>query len=563
MDEYLQALRALYAQARQQPVTELAERRELMLPMSDGVRLRTVLYLPQSLAERKTAPVVLQRTCYPQMEPMLDVHGEEYAKRGYVFVVQWCRAVNGSEGEWLPNVNERQDGLDTLTWLCAQPFTDCVGYWGNSYLALTGWCMAEAVPEKVKTMYLGVYGCDRHVSAYKDGLFRQDILTSWAMGNAGVPIEADLLASCKYRPQMEVDEAMWGVHLDWYRDWIGNTDRGTGYWAQGFWKQLKHIPEQMKIPVFVREGWYDHHLGSAIVTWGDLSEESRAHSVFQIGPWNHGYEPAVTGQPLDHLVDDSVQSPLDWFETILVKKQLPEQSVETYCIGADKWETWHQFPVPAAGVKTLYLDAAPGGENAFALCAAAPVQPRTARYVYDPEDPVISHGAESLFVQKADIGSLPQPACGYRSDVVSFVSAPLEEPLEIGGQINVRLYVSSDAEDTAFTAKLMEVRADGTTVNIRGTITTLAYRNGRTTRGTYTPGEVVEVNLTCWDIAWQVQAGSRLRLDVSSSDFPQYSIHSNYPGNWALQAKTRKADQCIYTGASTPSAVEFPFVITQ
>lgn len=107
----------------------------------------------------------------------------------------------------------------------------------------------------------------------------------------------------------------------------------------------------MKIPVFIREGWYDHHLGSAIVTYADLSEESRKHSVFQIGPWNHGYSPAVTGQPLENLGDDSVQSPLDWFEQLLIKKEMPEKVVYTYCIGADKWEKWNQFSVPAAGKK--------------------------------------------------------------------------------------------------------------------------------------------------------------------------------------------------------------------
>ena len=143
--------------------------------------------------------------------------------------------------------------------------------------------MADAVPEKVKTMYLGVYGCDRHTSAYKDGLFRQDILTAWAMGNAGVPVEAPLLESCAYRPQTEVDEKVWGVHLDWYRDWITNTDRDSAYWSDGFWKELKEIPGKVKIPVFIREGWYDHHLGSAIVTYESLSEEAKKHSVIQIG----------------------------------------------------------------------------------------------------------------------------------------------------------------------------------------------------------------------------------------------------------------------------------------
>lgn len=119
--------------------------------------------------------------------------------------------------------------LDKLSWI------DCMGYKGASYLALTGWAMADAMPSKVRSMYLTVYGTSRHTSAYKDGLFRQDILTAWAMSNAGFPVSADYLTSAAYRPQVQVDEALWGKRLDWYRDWITHTDADDPYWQQGFW----------------------------------------------------------------------------------------------------------------------------------------------------------------------------------------------------------------------------------------------------------------------------------------------------------------------------------------
>ena len=144
--------------------------------------------------------------------------------------------------------------------------------------------MADALPPQVKSMYLGVYGTDRHTSAYQDGLFRQDILTAWAQENAGVPIASNMMDSYRYRPQLHVDEALWGVSLPWYRDWISHTDRSDPYWSQGFWKMLKDIPGKVNIPVFIREGWYDHHLGSALVTYQDLSPQAKAHSILQIGP---------------------------------------------------------------------------------------------------------------------------------------------------------------------------------------------------------------------------------------------------------------------------------------
>ncbi len=263
---------------------------------------------------------------------------------------------------------------------------------------------------------------------------------------------------------------------------------------------------------------------------------------------------------MENLGDDSVQSPLDWFEQLLIKKEMPEKVVYTYCIGADKWEKWNQFSVPAAGKKIIYLDAEQENSKGKTLTKECAPGQSNVSFIYDPQNPVISHGAESLFSSQSGVGSLIQPECGYREDVVSFISGTIVDPVEIGGKIRVKLYVSSDVQDTAFSAKLMEIFEDGTTVNIRGTITTLAYRNGRTERGDYTPGEIVEINLEMWDISWMLKKGSKLRLDISSSDFPQYSIHSNFPGNWAMQKETQKAVQTIYTGEDYPSAIEIPYI---
>ena len=167
------------------------EPEEYMLPMRDGVCLKTVIRLPKPGHGDEQFPTILVRSCYPQQELILHIRAEEFAKRGFGFVYQWCRGTGGSEGKWEPNVNERSDGLDTVNWLAGQRFVKNIGYWGDSYLALTGWCMADAVPEKVKTMCLGVYGVDRHASAYQDGMFRMDVLTSWARENAGTAIDTD------------------------------------------------------------------------------------------------------------------------------------------------------------------------------------------------------------------------------------------------------------------------------------------------------------------------------------------------------------------------------------
>ncbi len=563
-----------YKKEKQKEICAPGKKEEIMLPMGDGVKLRTVFQFPDTTGEQPL-PTILERCCYPQMEVLIEQHAIEYSKRGFLFICQWCRGTGGSEGEWVPNVNERNDGLDTLAYLQEQDYVGNIGYLGNSYLALTGWCMADAVPPKVKTMYLGVYGCDRHTSAYKDGLFRQDILTAWAMENAGTTVEAPYLESCAYRPQVEVDEKLWGVRLDWYRDWITHTDREDPYWKEGFWGMLGQIPSKVKIPLFIWEGWYDHHLGSAIVTYERLSEDARAHSVLQIGPWNHNFMPAVTGQPLDHLADSGIDTALDWFTRILKNGELPEKAAYTYVIGADEWKKWDAFPVQETKEQSWLLqkegglvEAAEGRNVDVQLNMQEQEkkkqdeawQDEVQSFVYDPEHPVISHGAESLFHTQEDVGSLLQPEAGSRDDVISFTSEPLPEAMEIEGKIRAHLFVSSDAEDTAFSAKLMEVFENGETVNIRGSITTLAYRNGAGHRGSYTPGEIVDINIEMWDVAWKLRKGSRLRLDISSSDFPQYSVHSNYPGIWSEQSETKVAKQSVYFGKNYPSEVILPVV---
>lgn len=154
-----------------------------------------------------------------------------------------------------------------------------------------------------------------------------------------------------------------------------------------------------------------------------------------------------------------------------------------------------------------------------------------------------------------EAGSLLQKEPDYRPDVISFISEPLTEAMAIAGQVKVHLKVRTDVDDTAFSAKLCEVFPDGRAYNIRSGITTIAADLPEGVN--YQPGEKTEVCVDFWDIVWTVQPGSRLRLDVSSSDFPQYAAHSNYAGIWSDQTKSRIAHQTICTG-DEGCYIEFP-----
>lgn len=518
---------------------------EQMLPMPDGVQLYTRVYKPEG---RDAFPVLIQRSCYPDQMPIYEVYAEELVKRGYGYVVQVCRGTGQSEGEWEPNVNERADGLATLQWLNDQPWAESIGYFGASYLALTGWAVADAVPEKVKGMMLTVYGTDRFASAYEKGLFRHDVLTGWAMANAGHQVTADYLESCRYRPHAKVDEALWGGRLEWYQDWIHATRRSDPYWQQGWWKQLQEIPGKTKVPVYIVDAWYDHHFGSAMNTYQSLAPDTRAHSWLDIGCWNHMSAPCIEWGSQQNLRNGDVKRVLEWFDLLLRQKKQPQARIRAYVMREDRWAELPAWPAPAAGTKRLYLTAEGG-------LTAAPHQPGAACFDYDPLRPCPTQGAESVLTTITEAGSKLQPKPGYRPDVLSFVSEPLDEALPICGRIRVHLQVSTDVNDTAFTAKLCEVFPDGRAYNIRGSITTLAADLPQGTA--YTPGEAAEICVEMWDMVWTVQPGSRLRLDISSSDFPQYAVHSNYAGIWSDQEQVRTAHQTIFTGVEE-SFVELP-----
>ncbi len=480
---------------------------------------------------------------------MCEYSGEEYAKRGFAFVYQYCRGIAGSEGIWEPNVHERDDGLSLMNWLQQQDWVESVGFMGASYLALTGWAMADAVPDKVKTMYLTVYGTKRHTSAWKDGLFRQDVLTSWSMGNTGHEVDADFIESALYMPHEEVDEAMWGGRLQWYRDLVTHPDFTHEYWQEGFWSTLMHVPEKLKIPIFVGEGWYDHHLGSALEGWEMLSDEAKAHSVLQICPGNHGLSPVIYGHPnaQNARVNSDLQA-YHWFDTVLRKKQLPRPGVKVYMIGADEWLDCPVYPFTPKEHLSLYLS-----QEGMSL---SPGQDGSRSYVYDPSVPIYTHGAESLLKSKDEhAGSLEQPEPNWRQDVISFVSEPFEQSVDICGRMLARLYVQTDAPDTCFAVKVMEVFEDGRAFHIRNGITTIKWNGG--VKHDY-DGGVRAVDIDMWDIVWRVTAGSRLRVDISSSNFPEYSVHPNTDELWSQATERRIAHQTVFFGESTPSCLVLP-----
>ena len=535
---------------------------EEMVEGGDGVRLLTRIYLPEGDGPH---PVVVTRTPYVfGGRGDTNAQAREYARSGIGYIQQDCRGKGGSEGFYSPNIYERADGIALYRWLDEQPWCGDIGIFGTSYTALTGWIVADSLPDKVKGLYLSHYGVDRHISCFRAGLFREDIMSGWAIDNA----EEDIIRPARkpgqapgenyydfylYRPQVEADVAILGQRLDYYRDWITHTDYTDPYWNNGVWGDLKRIPGEIKVPVTVVAGQFDHHEEGTILGYERLSPETKARSRLILGSWNHSFQVTPTHVPTTHAKEfDITRDQFSWFYDLLVKHEEPRHEVLVYAIEEDRWIELEDWPIASSEEKRLYLGRSKTGErdNVLELRSKKSRRGRLC-YDYDPQDPIFVTGGETVFTSAFRRGSNLQPEAGWRDDVLSFVTEPLTEDMTIAGAVKLMLTVRTDVDDTCFAFTLSEVTPDGEAYNMRTSITTLGYRNDLLgPREKYRPGRKVKAEIVALPIVWTVKAGNRLRVDVKSSNFPEYAVHPNYSGVWAEQPETRIAHQTIFVGGN-------------
>ena len=545
---------------------------EEMVEGGDGFKLLTRIYLPEG---EGPWPVVVTRTPYVYFgRGDNNAIGREYARRGIGYIQQDCRGKGGSEGFYSPNIYEREDGIALYRWLDAQSWCKSIGIFGDSYTALTGWLVADSLPDKVKGLYLRHYGIDRHISCFRAGLFREDIMSGWAIDNAEEDIRKperkpgqqpgeNYYDFYLYRPQVEADEAILGQKLQYYRDWITHTDYTDPYWNTGVWGDLKRQPGAVNVPVTIVAGQFDHHEEGTLLAYERLNPAVKAQSRLILGSWNHSSQITPLHVPHEHNLDyDVTTDQFSWFHSILVDEVVPQGEVRVYNIEEDKWMQLDSWPIEPKEVKTMYLTSeTKGADNVLVLSGDKPGKRGCVTYDYDPRNPVMAVGGETLFTSALRRGSQLQPEPGWRDDVLSFVSEPLEKDITIAGAIKLILRVSTDVDDTAFAFTLSEVTPGGEAYNMRTSITTLAYRKdllGKRCR--YRKGSRVNAEIVALPIVWTVKAGNRLRIDVKSSNFPEYAVHSNTAGVWAEQAETVVAHQRIFVGGKRRSRLVIPLI---
>lgn len=548
------------------PRNEEGEAKNYKITMRDGAKLEAQVFLPEG---KGPWPAILIRNPYANFKYFNEAILKSFSRFGYAGVLVDSRGTGESDGKWQPFVNEESDGLDVLDWLVKQEWMNGnIGLYGHSYLSFSEWIIADKLPPEVKTMYISAYGTNRYEQLYQDGMFKYDIITSWALSNSGIETKESSLDLYKkallVKPPIEIDTQVLGTKLPWYRDWISNVNSNSDYWKQGMWADLKEIPKKVTIPVFMKVGWNDYHLDGMVEAYQNLPENIRKQSRFLIGPWNHGQSASGDIDYPDNNIAgiDGTKVVLEWYDHILQGKPYNKaKGVETYVVRDGVWKVFDNMPGKSDTNTRLYLDKIKFlGFKGGGLIKTASDKTSQQKYTYDPANPVPTVGGKDLSSGLIPNGNRLQSMPGDREDVLTYLSEPLEEDLIISGNINVKLYVSSNAKDTAFTAKVMEVLPNGNAYDIRDSITTLAYRNSSTHAQKYKPGSIVEIGMETSPITWTVKKGSRIRLDISSSNFPAYNVHSNTEGPWAEQSEYKIAKQSIYMGGIFKSYIELPTI---
>lgn len=578
----------------------------VMVPMRDGVRLATDVYLPPGLP----APVVVMRTPY---ERDADANAGAFmslARRGFVVVSQDCRGTGGSEPDfWDYYVREPEDSYDLIEWIAHQDwYGGFIGSTGGSYVGQTQWCMAmhpamsATVPE-VSGLGVGINTLHLHmfVNAYARSMGNgEDILDvsyedlegimldeTLATGYFNEPLHKPLPDSVLARvpglaglPPFKAQQQLWAYYSS-----LGCADRAelikemTGArnvtivevesLSNAFGHTISHdrhtlphtqmdeIARSLQAPALLVSGWYDWGLNDLFATWDLLNraapEPLRSRCRMLIAPSSHGtagYHEGREGHPeLDRPYRTAGITAVlaRWYAAVREDALGTWPTVIYYLMGANEWRAADSWPIRGAEPKLFYLQA--GGTLSDSV-PHAPAEPDA--YTYDPADPPPTKGG-SIVSWVYPAGSVDVSDVQQRPDVLTYTTGPLEDDLDVVGPLRMILYASSTAIDTDFVARLTDVFPDGRAIQLQACGLRTRYRDLHGEPSFLEPGQVYRLEIDMWATANRFKAGHRLRVDICSADFPKYDRNSNRGGE---PGEPMPARQSIYHDPEHPSHLE-------
>jgi predicted acyl esterase len=530
----------------------------VQIPMRDGVRLAANVYLP---AEHLRLPVILERTPYnkgtevtPNYQALID--------HGYAVVVEDVRGRYESEGQFDPLRQEPADGDDTLNWIARQPWSDGkIGMIGGSYRGIVQWKAALLKNPHLKAILPVVSGDDDYRDRFYStgGAMKLGNRLLWMSENLKVPgYVPDFSRFVLHLPLRTADLASTGGVSAMYREVAAHPS------FDSFWRSIS-VREQLRkiqIPVFSVGGWYDNFVESDLDAYAALHKSSGLNRIL-VGPWPHNMSYAFPEANFGTEASAPLRSmQIQWFDQWLMGKDTPlvsQPPVKIFVMGANKWRDEHEWPPEEAHPHKLYLDSG-GGANTFegdgSLEEKAPSLDRQDHFVFDPRDPVPTRGG-SVCCNPGVFpwGPLDQRPVEHRGDVLVYTTKPLKQDMEVIGPVQAVLYIATSAPDTDFTVKLVDVFPDGYARILTDGILRLRYRNALDSAELAKPGEVYRIVVDAGVTSNSFLKGHRIRIEVSSSNFPRFDRNPNTGGSIADETRLLKASQTIYHDKDHPSHV--------
>ena len=555
--------------------------RGVAVTMRDGVVLRADVYHPD--ADGKF-PVLLQRTPYNKAGGL--EFGLKAAARGFVVIIQDVRGRYTSEGEWYTFKHEPDDGYDTVEWAAALPYSSGkVGMFGGSYVGATQMLTAIAHPPHLAGIFPVVTASNYHENwTYQGGAFEQWFNESWTSGlaqdtlNRQVTRNTNAMHNIWKLPFSDYPlfdtGAVAGTEnpaslAPYFIDWLGHPS------YDDYWKRIsieEHFSE-INVPVYSVAAWYDIFLGGSLRNYAGIkvsggSDTARRGQRLLVEIGGHAGSGRHIGEvdfgPAAEQVDtDEVM--LRWYDAILKGEKNgaeQEKPVKIFVMGKNVWREEDDWPLARAEKARYYLHSG-GKSNSLrgdgALSTATPQAEPADHWVYDPADPVPTVGGP-LCCDSPHLAPGPrdQRPVEARDDVLLYTTPAFKQDLEVTGPVTLELYAGSSAVDTDFTAKLVDVWPNGLAQNLTEGILRARYRNSQEKPEMMNPGEVYKLTVDLWATSNVFLAGHRLRLEVSSSNFPRFNRNTNTGEDPGRATRLIKATNTVYHDSEHPSALVLP-----
>jgi uncharacterized protein len=558
----------------------------ISVKMRDGVILRGDIYRPDTDGK---FPVLLQRTPYRRFSWGNDIHFAQHAASlGYIVFLQDVRGRYTSDGEWRPFVHESEDGYDTIEWIAAQPYSNGkVGMFGGSYVGATQMLAAIANPPHLAGICPAVTASNYHEGwTYQGGAFEQWFNESWTSGLAQDTLErriernpdkqkdVNVLPLTAY-PILKLSPAITDTSASalapYFLDWLAHPS------YDDYWKAISiedHFG-QINIPALHVAAWYDIFLGGSLRNYLGIkssggSEAARRGQrlIVVIGGHAGGGRKIGDidfGPDAERFEEDEVA--LHYYDFLFKGAQnefATGKPVQIFVMGSNRWREEGDWPLARAKTTKFFLHsegAANSSRGNGSLSTTPPSSEPPDKFVYDPSKPVPTVGGP-LCCDADHLAAGPRDQRGVesREDVLVYSTAALEHEIEVTGPVHLAFFASSTAVDTDFTAKLVDVAADGTAINLTEGILRGRYRDSAATAASLVPDAVYPMTIDLWATSNLFKTGHRIRLEISSSNFPRFDRNMNTGESAATSAKSRTATNTIFHDAEHPSALYLPVV---